>query len=59
MIFLINSDKLSYFTNVLDMTNIIRQSACLVVNPIKVDNFAALFNWTLVVRTSDSMMTPT
>ena len=24
--------------------NVIRQSACLVINPITVDNFAALFN---------------
>ena len=37
----------------------IRQSACLVINPITVDNFAALFNCTPVDWASDSMMTPT
>ena len=26
--------------------NVMRQSACLVINPITVDGFAALFNWT-------------
>ena len=30
--------------------NVMRQSACLVVNPITVDNFAALFNCTPVDR---------
>ena len=35
-----------------------RQSACLVVNPIMVDNYAAFFNCTTVGRASDSMMTP-
>ena len=39
--------------------NVIRQSACLVINPITVDNFAALFNYTLVNRASDSMMATT
>ena len=39
--------------------NVMRQSACLVINPITVDNFAALFNCTPVDRTSDSMMAPT
>ena len=33
-----------------------QQSACLVINPITVDNFAALFNCTPVDRASDSMM---
>ena len=28
--------------------NVMRQSACLVINPITVDNFAALFNCTPV-----------
>ena len=36
--------------------NVMRQSACLVINPITVDNFAALFNCTHVDRASDSMM---
>ena len=35
--------------------NVLQQTACVVVNPITVDNFAFLFNWTLVGRTSDSM----
>ena len=38
--------------------NIMRQSACLVFNPITVNNFASLFNCTPVGRASDSMMTP-
>ena len=36
--------------------NVMRQSACLVFNPIMVDNYAALFNCTPVGRASDSMM---
>ena len=36
--------------------NGMRQSACLVINPIMVYNFAALFNCTLVDRASDYMM---
>ena len=36
--------------------NVMQQSACLVINPITVDNFTALFNCTLVDRASDSMM---
>ena len=39
--------------------NVMRQSACLVINPIRADNLAALFNCTTVDRTSDSMMAPT
>ena len=33
-----------------------RQSACLLINPITVNNFAALFNCQPVDRASDSMM---
>ena len=33
--------------------NVMRQMACLVVNPIKVNSFAYLFNCTTVGRTSD------
>ena len=33
--------------------NVMRQTACLVVNPIKVNSFAHLFNCTTVGRTSD------
>ena len=36
--------------------NVLQQTACLVVNPITVGNFAFLFNCTLVGRTSDSIM---
>ena len=39
--------------------NVMRQSACLVINPITFDNFAVLFNFTLVDRASDSMTAPT
>ena len=39
--------------------NVMRQPAYLVINPITVDNFAALFNCTSVDRASDSLMTPT
>ena len=39
--------------------NVMRKSACLVINPITVDNFAALFNCTPVDQASDSMMAPT
>ena len=39
--------------------NVLQQTACLVVNPITVGNFAFLFNCTLVGLTSDSMMVPT
>ena len=38
--------------------NVLRQMACLVVNPIKVNSFANLFNCTTVGRTSDSMTVP-
>ena len=37
--------------------NVMRQSACLVINPIMFDD--ALFNFTPVDRASDSMMAPT
>ena len=39
--------------------NVMRQSACLVFNPIMVDNYAASFNCTPMGRASDSMMAPT
>ena len=38
--------------------NVMRQCACLVFNPIMVDNYAAFFNCTPVGRASDSMMAP-
>ena len=39
--------------------NVMRQSACLVIMPITVDDFAARFNCTPVDRASGSMMAPT
>ena len=39
--------------------NVLQQTACLVVNPITVGNFAFLFNCMPVGRTSDSMVVPT
>ena len=39
--------------------NVMRQSTCLVINPITVDDYVALFNCTPVDRVSDSMMVPT
>ena len=39
--------------------DVLQQTACLVVNQITVDNFALLFNCTLVGQTSDSMMVMT
>ena len=38
--------------------NVMRQTACLVVNPIKVNSFAYLFNCTTVGRTSDWLTVP-
>ena len=39
--------------------NVLQQTACLVVNPITVGNFAFLFIYTPVDQTSDSMTFPT
>ena len=39
--------------------NVMRQSACLVFNPITVGGYATLFNCTPVDRASDSVMAPT
>ena len=39
--------------------NVMRQSACLVFNPIMVDGYAALFYCTPVDRAPDSMMATT
>ena len=39
--------------------NVMQQTACLVINPIKVDGYAKLFNCTPVDLASDSMMAPT
>ena len=42
-----------------DDLNVLRQSPCLVINPITIDNFGSFFNCTPVGRASDSMMAPT
>ena len=39
--------------------NVMRQSVCLVNNPITVDGYSTLFSYTPVDRASDSMMAPT
>ena len=39
--------------------NVMRQSACFVINPITDDGYATLFNCMPVDRASDSMMAPT
>ena len=38
--------------------NIMRQTACLMFNPVTVNNFAALFNCTPAGRASDLMKAP-
>ena len=50
---------ISYYKKIGYNINVLQQTACLVVNPITVGNFAFLFNCTPVGRTSDSMMVPT
>ena len=50
---------ISHYKTVGYNINVLQQTACLVVNPIMVGNFAFLFNCTPVGRTSDSMMVPT
>ena len=58
MIFCFNSEKSLRVTDVYDITYM-RQSACLIFNPMTVDNYAAFFNCTPVGRASDSTMAPT
>ena len=54
MIFLIISKKIIVrYKKIGYNINVMRQTACLVVNPVKVNNFANLFNCTTVGRTSD------
>ena len=38
--------------------DVLRQTECLVINPIKVENFAYLFDCTAVGRASDRMTVP-
>ena len=39
--------------------NVMQHSACLAINPITVDGYAALFNCMPMDRASDTMMAPT
>ena len=50
---------ISHYKNIGYNINVMQQTACFVVNPITVDNFAFLFNCTPVGQTSDSMVVPT
>ena len=50
---------ISHYKKINYNITVLQQTACLVVNPITVGNFAFLFNCTPVGRTSDSMMVPT
>ena len=60
MIFLFSSEKITRgYRRIGYNLNVMRQSACLVFNPIMVDGYAAFFNCTPVGRASDSMMAPT
>ena len=59
MIFRFNSGKPLHVTDVIGYNlNVMRQCACLLFNPIIVDNYAAFCNGTPVGRASDSMMAP-
>ena len=49
---------ISYYKKIGYNINVLQQTACLVVNPITVGNFAFLFNCTPVGWTSDSMTVP-
>ena len=50
---------ISHYKNIGYNINVLQQTACLVVNPITVGNFAFLFNCTPVGRTLVSMTVPT
>ena len=47
---------ISHYKNIGYNINVLQQTACLVVNTIKVGNFAFLFDCTQMGKTSDSMM---
>ena len=61
LIFLSVSKKIIRHKRIGYDLNVMRQTACLVSNPITIDNFAALFNCTPVDRVSaaDPMMATT
>ena len=50
---------ISYYQKIGYNINAFQRTAFLVVNPITVGNFALLFDYTPVGRTSDFMMVPT
>ena len=50
---------ISHYKKIGYSINVLQQTACLVVNPVTVGNFAFLFNCTPVGWTSDSMAIPT
>ena len=50
---------ISHYKKIVYNINVSQQTACLVVNPITVGNFAFFFYCTPVGRTSDSMTVPT
>ena len=55
MIFLLSSEKIiTRYRRIGYNLNIMRQSACLVFNPIMVDNYAAFFNCTPVTAPTES-----
>ena len=53
---LVKNKIISHYKEIGYNTNVLQQTACLVVNPMTVGNFAFLFNCTPVGRTSDFMM---
>ena len=57
MNFLISLEKNRYKRTPYNM-NIMRQPACLVINPVTVNNFATLFNCTPAGRASDLIKAP-
>ena len=60
MIFLFSLGKITtHYIRIGYNLNVMRQSTCLVFNPIMVDNYAACFNCTSVGRASETMMAPT
>ena len=46
---------INYYKRIGYSLDIMRQTACLVINPVIVDGYASLFNCTTAVRSSDSM----
>ena len=49
---------ISHYKKIGYSINVLQQTVCLVVNPIKVGNFAFLFNCNVGVKASDSMTVP-